>query len=220
MAVTTTTMTTATTTTKLNPKDVSTQTKTSKKLSRSASIERIKKLNTYICSQNYFFLPALITWLRAPHDKLQASLERFIAILKFMLFSTFLPRLAIKLCISAALMSYRSLHNFQSRIIPTFEEILKSTKFIQFAVYFALTAVVLQLVTCLYYLSGVMQSGGFVFLCSCLYLITQMNYSCLQFFLREKETFSMVGGRMVQVQKRLSRKDILGKRTISNMNLI
>jgi hypothetical protein len=48
------------------------------RLVRTSSLEKIRRFNSFICSQQYYVLPALLAWLKSSQTVLQSSTEKTI----------------------------------------------------------------------------------------------------------------------------------------------
>lgn len=55
-----------------------------KTLIRSTSIEKLKKFNSFICSQHYYILPSLLLWLKTSQTILTSNMEKCILYIKSM----------------------------------------------------------------------------------------------------------------------------------------
>ncbi|XP_056641024.1 uncharacterized protein LOC130447964 [Diorhabda sublineata] len=59
------------------------------RLSRSSSLDKIKKFNSFICSQQYYMLPALLSWLKSSQSNLQTATEGTIHFLRTVFLNAF-----------------------------------------------------------------------------------------------------------------------------------
>jgi len=197
------------------------------RLVRTSSLERIKQFNTFICSQNYFILPAILASLRTSHTVLQGNFERCIVCAKSIIFDSVCYRFASLCCLQVL---NHLLRAYRTSLRPRLEmlafvlyngvsnacEELKRRLLIA-AVYMTVAAVFTQLLLCVYMLTSVIVPAGLLFLLTCTYLITHINLQCLHYFVQQVDKDRMATSDKVKMP-RLSRKDILGKRTISNFN--
>lgn len=169
-------------------------------LVRSTSIEKIKKFNSFICSQNYYILPSLLTWLKTSQTVLQDTMETTINYFKYLVLSIILLKPARVL-----------------ELIKVYFADLRR-KFFVLLVYFSFGFIFLQLLVCAYLLCLVFLPAGFVFLMVCLYTVCHMSY-------RLNSSYAEVAERQLRAsnKKRLSRpnkRDILKGRTISTFNVL
>lgn len=195
---------------------------------RTSSIERLKRFNTFICSQHYYILPALLCCLKSSKTILQSTLNSCIHYFKDLIYKSetykFLAFHILRLNDIVPAMKMMIAVKYNS-----FHIVYKSTKEILFAlcVYTTILAIFAQLLLCLYFLTSTLLPGGFIFLCTCIYLISQLNFNVLKHMSR-KESAKIC-------QRTTSRKDLytntinttnvikpkqmLCNRTISNVNL-
>lgn len=164
-------------------------------LIRSTSIEKIKKFNSFICSQNYYILPSLLTWLKTSQT-----------VLKYLILTTVLLKpadLTTQLIASCKILY----ENLQRRLFV-------------FAVYFSLIFIYLQLFVCAYLLCLVFLPIGFVFLIVCLYTVCHLYYRMNSAFLKNAERKLKESNNKKVRQSRPKKRDILKGRTISNFNVL
>jgi len=199
---------------------------------RSASIERIKQFNSFICSQNYFLLPALIAWLKTSQTVFHFHIERCILFLKSIFTASIIYKVFVGQCKACAnSLNTRAklcLHNIKnSDAIPALEMLFfilhHSTsslvanirrKLYVLCIYATLVLIFLQLATCIFFMCNAYLPGGLIFLFVCIYLISHLNVSVLFHYLKMEED------KLLNAQSdRKPKKFILGKKTISNLNL-
>lgn len=169
-------------------------------LVRSTSIEKIKKFNSFICSQNYYILPSLLAWLKTSQTVLQDTMETTIFYFKYLVLSTILMKPSKVLEIV--------------KII--FEDLRR--KFFVLMVYFSFGFIFLQLLVCAYLLCLVFLPAGFVFLMVCLYTVCHMYYRLNSNYVEVAERKLREGNKKRQSRPR--KRDILKGRTISNFNVL
>lgn len=164
-------------------------------LIRSSSMEKIKKFNSFICSQNYYILPALLTWLKTSQT-----------VLKYLILSTVLLKpsdLTIKLIAN----------------LKNIYENLQRQLFL-ITVYCSVGFIFLQLFVCVYLLYFVILTVGFVFLLVCLYTVCHLHYNINCFFLKKEECKLKKSASKKVRQSRPRQRDILKGRTISSFNVL
>ncbi|XP_018576788.1 uncharacterized protein LOC108915276 isoform X2 [Anoplophora glabripennis] len=152
------------------------------RLVRTSSIEKIKRFNTFICSQQYYLLPALFSWLKSS----QPSTESSIFLFKATLFNTFFykffqtglksaasaGRSKAKLQKSSPVTISRVISNFFQKFTKCFE----STFLLAIAVYSACLLVPLQLALALYLMYFAFLPHGFIFMLGCMMAIKYLCY--------------------------------------------
>lgn len=171
---------------------------------RSSSIDKIMKFNNYICSPNYFLLPALIAWVKTPQTVLQYRIEKCRLILKALLLC-FLEDFVFnnfKSCLFSMNVKAKALyHNILcSDAIPALEitrvilhhhavsfiNNLRKKLFV-LSIYFTLSLIFFQLATCIFILSKVYLPAGLIFLFVCLYLISYLNVRVSLHYLKDQQ---------------------------------
>lgn len=180
------------------------------KFVRSASIEKIIKFNAFICSQNFYFLPALLAWLKTSQSNLQPTLEKGLITLKFYLFTTYLY--------SAVLNKVLEGQQSARKIVADLTEAVKTReanrKILSVTVYLTLASLAFQLIWCVYKLSYALLPSGLAFLCCCIYAICHINMQiCSEYIAKQAKQEE------IDAKPRLNARKILGDRTISNFNL-
>ncbi|XP_071057198.1 uncharacterized protein [Onthophagus taurus] len=169
-----------------------------KQFNRNPSLEKIINFNAYICSQNFFILPALLTWMKTSQSILQAYSEKCTNLVKNLIKLDFLT------------------------IIQDLNKMGKETKrkLLEISTYTCLFLVFLQLTTCLILLGINSMPGGLIFLLVSISYICYMNYLCLRLIiLKQKYKDEQKNFENEATTKYIRPKDILGKRTISSLNL-
>ncbi|CAH1987704.1 unnamed protein product [Acanthoscelides obtectus] len=160
-----------------------------KRLVRTSSIEKIKRFNSMICSQQYLILPALLGLLKTSQPTLQLSADKtllyFDAILcRFYL--AYLINVTKKLAVNVQ-QSVKDLPDAILRFYQIFRRNLESTLALTCAVYSAMALVILQMFLLSYYLRLIVLPVGFSFLFSCMVVIQYLNFKTTFFFLRSHD---------------------------------
>lgn len=203
---------------------------------RSPSLEKIIQLNTYICSQNYFILPAILTWLRSSQTVLKSYTEKSILTIKSAIFHSILYKMIESQFIltSAALREVSitepqkllsALNTVLTQIKTSIDNLPERFKrlILKVAVYFSFFYIFLQLALCLWALRCSVVPSGLTFLLACIAIVSYANYQCLRFIILEEE-LKQEERNSIPKSTHASRsyirtKDILGKRTISHVSL-
>lgn len=200
------------------------------RFTRTSSIERLKRFNTFICSQHYFILPALLYWLKSSKTVLQSTLETCIQFAKNLLFHYFNSRRMFGFYNIRHADLLPALKMLISVKYDSWNIVYKSTKRTLFAlcVYTTMLAIFFQLMLCFYFLSKVFLPGGFLFLCSCIYIISHINFNVLihmshkEIKVQQRQTsrkdLYLTSERTARSRSIIKPKQILGNRTISNVN--
>lgn len=155
------------------------------RLVRTSSIEKIRRFNNFICSQQYYLLPALFSWLKSS----QSSTERAIFLFKATLFNTFFYKF-FQSGLKSAASANRSKAKVQraspitvseviSNFFKKFTKCFESTFLLTVAVYSACVLVLLQLVLALYLMYLSFLPYGFIFMVGCMLAI---KYLCFKSF--------------------------------------
>lgn len=170
-------------------------------LMRSASIEKIKKFNSFICSQNYYILPSLLAWLKTSQTVLQEAMEKTIFYFKYLILGIVL---------------FKS----KTKILTTLQVLLDELhrRFFVLVVYFSIGFIFLQLLVCAYLLCLVFLPAGFVFLMVCLYTVCHLYYRLNSSYIEVAERKLREGNKKRPTRPR--KRDILKGRTISNFNVL
>lgn len=203
---------------------------------RSPSLDKIIKFNTYICSQNFFILPSILAWLKTSHTVLKSYAGRCTAIVKAVVYSSMLYKIIqAQASIMAAAFSDVSISE-PKQFLRALKVILMETersleqlpeklkrKLLKSAVYFCFFFIFLQLALCLWSLNWRLVPSGLIFLLVCLTIISYANYNCLRFIIIEellKEEERNATPTCTHISRGyIRRKDILGQRTISKVKL-
>lgn len=164
-------------------------------LIRTTSIDKIKKFNSFICSQNYYILPSILTWLKTSQT-----------VLKYLILSTVLlkPSDLTAQLIATVKNNYE---NIQRRLLAI-------------AVYFSVGYIFLQLLVCAYLLCLVFLPAGFVFLMVCLYTVCHLSYRLNSSYVQNEERKMKESASKKVRQSRPKKRDILKGRTISSFNVL
>lgn len=160
------------------------------RLVRTSSIEKIRRFNTFICSQQYYLLPALFSWLKSS----QSSTERAIFLFKATLFNTFFYRFfqtGLKSTASAGRSKAKlqrstplTISSVISNFFQKFTKCFESTFLLAIAVYSACLLVLIQLVLALYLMYLAFLPYGFIFMVGCMVVIKCLCYQSLFLCLR------------------------------------
>ncbi|XP_060532732.1 uncharacterized protein LOC132705835 [Cylas formicarius] len=143
------------------------------KLVRTSSIEKFLKFNTYICSPQYYTLPAILTWLRSSKNGFHASAEKTIFLFRSLIFSSFLFR-------------YSS-HGVRSALQAGRRVLISQLPSTLLGVAFHVGVVLLasQLLCCAYLLATVVVPLGLSFLLSSIVGIVLLGYKINRFSCRK-----------------------------------
>lgn len=174
-------------------------TKKTEKLTRSGSID---KINAYICSHNYYILPAILYWIKASF--LHSTVEKCLIQVKKIAYMIFEKNL-------------REINTFVKNKgdLKFDKEDLKRILFIV-GVYAGVSTIFTQLFLIVYLLNWFPPPNGMIFLFSCLYVICHMQIKIIRESARSKTERK---SRMESQRKFITAKKILNSRTISNVNL-
>lgn len=160
------------------------------KLVRSSSIDKIRRFNSFICSQQYYILPAILSWLKSSQSGLQISTKKTIfffrsLFFKSLLYKYFLISLKSKEWSSEQLLS--TIEEFKAIAVENFHDTytkcFESTFLLIAAVYGACAIVLVQLLTTLYLLYFTLVPYGMVFLVGCMLTIKYICYKTIFFYL-------------------------------------
>lgn len=155
----------------------------SARLVRTSSLEKIRRFNSFICSQQYYILPALLTWLRSSQSGLNSSAERTIFAFRSLFFNTFfynLHEIEFKSIIT------NNLILVLKRIESTYKNI-ESTFLLRISIYLTALILVLELGLCFYILCNTHVPSGLVFLIVCWFYIIYLKYKQSMFFTLEQD---------------------------------
>jgi len=160
------------------------------KLVRSASIDKIRQFNTYICSQHYYILPALFAWLRSSQYALHNAAEK---ILKTIILNTLVLKLVQTDCRSLSYralleQTYYSLQNIRLAIAnfySVYSNDFEST-FLKSTVYAVGAILNLQLFFCVYLLTSTAIPAGLIFLVASICYINILHYKTEAHFMNHK----------------------------------
>lgn len=194
-------------------------------LLRTTSIEKIKKFNTYICSQNYYILPSLLVWLKTSQTVLQCTTEKTLFYFKTLLLSSVLYKDLEAKAKTKALQKKVSTKEILQIVVVGVRDRIKvvcddiKNKFFSLVVYFALMFILVQLLACAYSLCIVFLPVGLIFLLVCLYSICHIMYKVNFSYLQRAENKRRESRKPRTTRPSRSKKPILGDRTISNFNL-
>lgn len=209
---------------------------------RSTSIDKIKKFNSYICSQHY--LPSLFFWLKTSQTILASNMEKCIIYMKSMFFI-----LTIRECLEKVKkLDYSDEHNFSATIFQlTAKDLsvilnifISRIKFSlaliyddiqQFAliasIYLGVFLVFFQMVGCAMLLFFKLPSLGFLFLVGCVLLMSKIAVKVMfqNIWLRKEDKLSKKlkianpEVKTIEERRRIRKQlNLIGK-TISNVKL-
>lgn len=161
------------------------------KFVRSSSIEKIKRFNTFISSQQYYILPAILSWLKSSQSGLQSSTEKTIFFFRSLFFRSMLYKYFIVGLKSSGVWSpERILNNLIleetiniGNFFEVFTKCFESTFLLPVAVYGACTIVLVQLLALVCFLYSTLVPYGFMFLVGCMLTIKFICYKTLFFYL-------------------------------------
>lgn len=158
------------------------------RLVRTSSIEKIRRFNTYICSQQYYILPALLSWIKSPKGGLQLSTEKTIFLFRSLFFSSFLYRMFLlgyktsKVCSIETFQGYlqHTTSGLISNFFKKFSKCFESTFLLAATVYSCCALVVIQLFVVFYLIVvSIIIPYGFVFLVGCMFTIKYLCYKTM-----------------------------------------
>lgn len=141
----------------------------SQRLVRTSSLEKIRRFNSFICSQQYNILPALLAWLRSSQSVLQKA-EKTIFFFRSLLFSHFLYKI------------YQ--FNFRAcftNSVKVFHKQIRTTFALKVAVYFTAFVLVAELGMCFYLLCNTHVPSGLIFLMVSFFYIIYLNVRSVYF---------------------------------------
>lgn len=161
------------------------------KLVRSSSIEKIRRFNSYICSQNYFFLPALLSLVKTSQSGVNTQKERtifFFHLLRSLIFNTYIYKFFMKQqlknvrefnkedlkskCDLGKTVLQSIISNFYAKFTQCFESTFVQTSLVFAAAFF----IVSQLLICIYLLALVHVPVGLYFLIACLGYVNYLHF--------------------------------------------
>ncbi|EFA05344.1 uncharacterized protein LOC662907 [Tribolium castaneum] len=134
----------------------------SQRLVRTSSLEKIRRFNSFICSQQYNILPALLAWLRSSQAVLRKA-EKTILFFRALFFSHFLYKI----------------YQFEYR--TSFENLRKHTLVLKLAVYATAVVLLAELGLCFYLLCSTHVPSGLVFLIISFFYIIYLNVRSVYF---------------------------------------
>lgn len=177
-------------------------------LIRTTSIDKIKKFNSFICSQNYYILPSILAWLKTSQTVLQQTMEKTLFYFKYLIISCVL---------------FKPTDLITEKLIENLKIIynnLKQKVFI-LTVYCSVGFIFLQLFVCVYLLCLVFLPIGFLFLMTCLYTVCHIYYRLNLSYLKNSEReLRECNNKKVRQSRPKNRRNILNGRTISNFNVL
>lgn len=160
------------------------------KLIRTSSIEKIKRFNTFICSQQYYILPAILSWLKSSQSGLQSSTERTIFFFRSLFFKSMLYKYFIVGLKSSGLWIPGEIHNNvvniksgKTSLRDILSKCLQSDLLLVATVYGACAIILVQFMTTIYLLYFTLVPYGFLFLVGCMLTIKYICYKTLFFYL-------------------------------------
>lgn len=160
------------------------------KLVRTSSIEKIKRFNSFICSQQYYILPAILSWLKSSQSGLQSSTEKTIFFFRSLFFKSMLYKYFVVGIKSSGVWIPEELHNNvvniktgKTNLRDIFTKCLESNLLLVAAVYGACAIILVQFATTIYLLYFTLVPYGFLFLVGCMLTIKYICYKTLFFYL-------------------------------------
>lgn len=153
------------------------------KLVRSSSMETIKRFNTFICSQQYYIVPAILSWLKTSQSGLQSSTEKTIFFFRSLFFKSMLCKYFVIGIKSSGVWSPNELANIKNstktKLIDVFIKCFDSNFLLAAAVYGACAIVIVQFLTTIYLLYLALVPYGFLFLVGCIMATKYIYYKTL-----------------------------------------
>lgn len=162
------------------------------RLVRTASIEKIRRFNTFICSQQYYILPAILHWIKSSHSGLQLSTEKTIFFFRSLFFSSFLYKFFMLLQPNNELRRVflgdvkKSTSEIISNFHKKFSKCFESTFLLAATIYVGCILIAIQLCIVLYFIYFTFIPYGFVFLVACMLTIKYICYKTLFYSLTKK----------------------------------
>lgn len=160
------------------------------KLVRTSSIEKIKRFNSFICSQQYYILPAILSWLKSSQSGLQSSTEKTIFFFRSLFFKSMLYKYFVIGIKTSGVWIPEELHNNvvniktgKTNLRDIFTKCLESNLLLVAAVYGACVIILVQFATTIYLLYFTLVPYGFLFLVGCMLTIKYICYKTLFFYL-------------------------------------
>lgn len=192
-------------------------------LVRSTSMEKIRRFNTYICSQNYYIFPSILAWLKTSQSVLQSTTEKTLFFFKTLLVTSVFYRTVeakARRQLKSNLDALTGLIKLVFYALFTgLKVVYDSLKNILFksAVYSSIVLIYGQLLLCAYWLCQYFMPIGLAFLLVCLYSIVHLLHKVNFAYVQRQE--KKMREKKSERQSRPRSKNILGDRTISNFNL-
>lgn len=139
-------------------------------------METIKRFNTFICSQQYYILPAILSWLKTSQSGLQSSTEKTIFFFRSLFFKSMLCKYFVIGIKSSGVWSPTDLNinivniknSTKTKLSDIITKSFDSNFLLAAAVYGACAIVILQFLTIIYLLYITSVPYGFLFLIGCL----------------------------------------------------
>lgn len=157
------------------------------KLVRSSSMETIKRFNTFICSQQYYILPAILSWLKTSQSGLQSSTEKTIFFFRSLFFKSMLCKYFVIGIKSSGVWSPTDLNinivniknSIKTKLSGIFSKSFDSNCLLAAAVYGACAIVIIHFLTIIYLLYVALVPYGFLFLVGCIVATKYIYYKSL-----------------------------------------
>lgn len=209
-------------------------------LARTGSIEKLKKFNSYICSQHYYILPSLLLWLKTSQTILTSNMEKCIAHLKSTFLICTIRDVALFRCAAVVGETKHKqfykltaadvlpvLNMFAVRLCATLLTVYAYIKYLVLvvSVYFAVFVVFLQLVGCVLLICLKMPPLGFIFLVLCVafmgHIAAQVMFTCdnKRDTQNTNDKQQMPNGENTKDKRKLRKRLSLIGKTISNIKL-
>lgn len=155
---------------------------------RSASIEKLKKFNNFVCSQHYFLLPGMLLWLKTSQTLLRSNMDKIMTYLKTMSMIC-----GLRMLIHEKLTQIFVYKNDLTDVLKTKSEQLKFNLRIQtihaieqfkkflliLFVYLSLFLIFIHTVGCAVFIFLNLPPIGFFFLIGCVLLIARIKFKIL-----------------------------------------
>lgn len=163
------------------------------RLTRSSSLDKIKKFNTFICSQHYYILPALLSWLKSSQSNLQTATEGTIHFLRTFLLNAFFKcysfffktkKFSINKNQNAAMISVSAII---ANFLEEFSKCLEPTFLLSAVVYIGCLLVFVQVLFSVYLIYLIFLPQGFIFLVGCMLTIQYMCYKTMLNYIEESK---------------------------------
>ncbi|KAL3271055.1 hypothetical protein HHI36_021555 [Cryptolaemus montrouzieri] len=149
------------------------------KLVRTSSIEKIKELNNYICSQQYYIIPALLSWIKSSQNGLENTMEKTIMLYRYILCNTIIYRVfkINQVCRDCTSNVKKIIFEYGHTLV---DSCYKADFLLKVGLYSAITLVSLQFFMCIYLLFLTYIPVGLFFLISCVASVIFLFYESIK----------------------------------------